>query len=79
MDPVTSGDSGFLIVIVGMQEQQSQESWKVLVVGNNPIELGFIFERLHGITGKVIQTEMAFDLKTIVERLGFFTRFDEAV
>ncbi|MGC4033934.1 MAG: hypothetical protein QM754_19815 [Tepidisphaeraceae bacterium] len=71
-DPVTSGDSGFLIVIVGMQEQQSQDNWKVLVVGNNPIELGFIFERLHGITGKVIQTEMAFDLKTIVERLGFF-------
>lgn len=54
-------------------QQQSQENWKVLVVGNNPIELGFVFERLHGITGKEIQTEMAFDLKTIVERLGFFT------
>ncbi|HWA32498.1 MAG TPA: hypothetical protein VG737_00130 [Cyclobacteriaceae bacterium] len=55
-----------------MQGQRVQENWKVLVVGNNPIELGHIFERLHGITGKIIQTEMAFDLKSILERLSLF-------
>jgi hypothetical protein len=55
-----------------MQEQRLQDKWNVLVVGNNPIELGHIFDRLHGITERIVQTEMAFDLKTILERLVFF-------
>jgi hypothetical protein len=53
-------------------ENNSQEGWKVLVVGNNPIELGPIFDRLHGIHNKTILTEMAFDLKTILQRLALF-------
>jgi len=55
-----------------MQEQHLQDKWKVLVVGNNPIELGHVFDRLQGITDKIIQTEMAFYLKSILERLIFF-------
>ncbi len=49
-----------------------QERWKVLVVGNNPIELGHVFDRLRGIRHKTILTEMAFDLETIFQRLSYF-------
>jgi CheY-like chemotaxis protein len=55
-----------------MREHSTDEKWKVLVVGNNPIELGHLFERLAGITERIVQTETAFDLKTITERLAFF-------
>jgi hypothetical protein len=51
---------------------QAEEKWNVLVVGNNPIELGYVFERLHGIRGRTILTEMAFDLQTILQRLALF-------
>jgi hypothetical protein len=49
------------------------EELNVLVVGNNPIELGRVFDSLNEIPGKRIITEIAFDLKTIIERLGKFT------
>ena len=45
----------------------------MLVVGNNPIDLGKIFQSLNEIPGKRIITEIAFDLKTIIARLGKFT------
>ena len=48
------------------------EKWKVLVVGNNPIELGHVFDRLQEIQHKTILTEMAFDLQSSLDRL---TRF----
>ncbi|CAN5473330.1 hypothetical protein BH10BAC4_BH10BAC4_16970 [soil metagenome] len=51
------------------ETENLKEGWKVLVVGNNPIELGYVFERLNGIQHKIISTEMAFDLKTIFQRL----------
>ncbi len=54
------------------EEKNLEERWKVLVVGNNPIELGPIFERLKGITNKTVLTEMAFDIKTIFQRLVLF-------
>ena len=50
-----------------------EEKLNVLVVGNNPIELGRVFQSLEAIPGKDIITEIAFDLKSIVERLGKFT------
>ncbi len=50
----------------------AQDRWKVLVVGNNPIEMGHVFDRLQGIQGKVISTEMAFDLPSILKRLARF-------
>ena len=51
------------------KDAASGEGWKVLVVGNNPIELGPVFNQLEGIRDKKILTEMAFDLRTIAARL----------
>lgn len=51
-----------------MKEDQSG-GWKILVVGNNPIELGPVFDQLKGIRHTTVLTEMAFDLKTILQRL----------
>jgi len=45
------------------------ENFNVLVVGNNPIELSRVFDNLNKIEGKNVITEIAFDLKSIVERL----------
>ncbi len=49
------------------------EDLKVLVVGNNPIELGRVFDSLNRIPGKKIITEIAFDVATILDRLAKFT------
>ena len=58
---------------VSMEEEKKlPEKWNVLVVGNNPTELGQVFDRLQGIPNKTILTEMAFDLRTILERLTIF-------
>ena len=54
------------------EEMVMRERWKVLVVGNNPTELGHVFDRLQGIQHKTILTEMAFDLQTILQRLVWF-------
>jgi CheY-like chemotaxis protein len=51
----------------------STEKLKVLVVGNNPIELGRVFDALHTIRSTGIITEIAFDLKSILERLVRFS------
>jgi len=45
------------------------EKLNVLVVGNNPIELSRVFDSLNKIHGKKVITEIAFDLKSIYERL----------
>jgi CheY-like chemotaxis protein len=55
----------------GMSENQSNPL-KVLVVGNNPIELSSLFDRLSRDKGKHIVTETAFNLKTVSERLSKF-------
>ncbi len=49
------------------------EELHVLVVGNNPTELGRVFDSLNRIPGKRIITEIAFDLRTIADRLARFT------
>jgi len=48
------------------------EPLKVLVVGNNPIELSAVLEKLNQIRTRKVITEIAFDLKTIFERLTKF-------
>jgi hypothetical protein len=48
------------------------EDLKVLLIGNNPIEMGGILDKLNSIRTKKIITEIAFDLKTISERLAHF-------
>jgi len=49
------------------------EELNVLAVGNNPTDLGRLFDCLKGIPGKRIMTEIAFDLETIIDRLTRFT------
>jgi len=51
----------------------STEKLKVLVVGNNPIELSRVFENLEKIRSRLVITEIAFDLKSTEERLEGFT------
>ena len=41
----------------------------VLLVGNNPIDMSRTLEKIKEIRGRKIITEIAFDLKSIVERL----------
>ncbi len=45
------------------------EKFNVLVIGNNPIELSKVSDNLNKIEGKNVITEIAFDLKSIFERL----------
>jgi hypothetical protein len=51
----------------------AMEKINVLVMGNNPIELSYLFDTLKKIKNKNIQTEIAFDLASIRERLSRFT------
>jgi PleD family two-component response regulator len=44
----------------------------VLLVGNNPIELSKVFDNIRSAPGSRILTEIAFDIKTIFERLVRF-------
>lgn len=41
----------------------------ILLIGNNPIELGGVLEKLKQVRGQRIITEIAFDLRSILERL----------
>lgn len=52
--------------------KQSFEDLNVLLVGNNPIELSKVFDSIRNVPGKRILTEIAFDIKTILERLVKF-------
>jgi CheY-like chemotaxis protein len=45
------------------------EPLHVLLIGNNPTDLGSVLEKLKQVRGQRIITEIAFDLKSIVERL----------
>lgn len=56
----------------GVSNERCYEDLNVLLVGNNPIELSKIFENIRNVPGKRILTEIAFDIKTIVERLVSF-------
>lgn len=49
------------------------EDLNVLVVGNNPIDLSRTFERLQKTGGQRVSTEIAFDLRSLLDRLVHFT------
>lgn len=51
---------------------RSVEPLHLLLVGNNPIELSSILSKVQMIPGNKIITEIAFDLKSLVERLMNF-------
>lgn len=44
----------------------------VLLIGNNPIEMGGVLEKLNRIRSRKIITEIAFDVKSIIQRLMLF-------
>ncbi|MEJ1236757.1 hypothetical protein WBG78_01430 [Chryseolinea sp. T2] len=45
------------------------DTMNVLLVGNNPIELSGVLEKLRQVRGQRIATEIAFDVKSILQRL----------
>lgn len=57
---------------VGIRNERGYEDLNVLLVGNNPIELSKVFDSIRNVPGRKILTEIAFDIKTIVERLVNF-------
>jgi DNA-binding response OmpR family regulator len=52
-----------------IQNQSAKKPLNVLLIGNNPIEMGRVLENLQQIRGQRIITEIAFDVKSILERL----------
>jgi hypothetical protein len=56
----------------GLEQRQSIEPLQVLLIGNNPMELGAVLDKLKQIRTQRIVTEIAFDLKSIIERLMRF-------
>ncbi len=55
-----------------IDERKAMTPLRVLLIGNNPIEMGRVLEKLKQVRGRLIVTEIAFDLKSILERLGHF-------
>jgi CheY-like chemotaxis protein len=52
--------------------QLSKGALHVLLIGNNPIDMGTILDKLNQIRGTKIITEIAFDVQSLLERLGRF-------
>ncbi len=55
-----------------IQKQNSSKPMNILLIGNNPIELSSILEKLNHVRGQKIITEIAFDLQGILQRLLHF-------
>ena len=55
-----------------LQKRQALEPLHVLLIGNNPIDMGKILDKLHQVRSQKMDTEIAFDLKSILERLVRF-------
>lgn len=56
-----------------VQFAKAPEPLNVLLIGNNPIDLTTTLEKLNQIHGRRVITEIAFDLRSIVERLIKFS------
>ena len=52
-----------------IENNRPAEPLHILLIGNNPIEMGGVLEKLNKVRGQKIITEIAFDLKSILERL----------
>jgi DNA-binding NarL/FixJ family response regulator len=50
----------------------SRKPVQVLLIGNNPIDMGRVLEKLNQIRGAQVVTEIAFDLKSILQQLVTF-------
>ena len=55
-----------------MFSNSSHQPLHVLVVGNNPIEMGSVLEKLHRVKKRKVVTEIAFDIRSTIERLSTF-------
>lgn len=51
---------------------RASEPLNVLLIGNNPIDMSKTIEKINQIKGRKVITEIAFDLRSIVERLMKF-------
>jgi hypothetical protein len=49
------------------------EPLSVLLIGNNPIDMSSALEKINQIKGRKIVTEIAFDIKSVMERLMNFS------
>ena len=49
--------------------EQNPNSIHVLLIGNNPMEMGTVLDKLQQVRAQKIITEIAFDLRSILERL----------
>jgi len=52
-----------------MENYRAPETLNVLLVGNNPMDMGSVLEKLQQVRGQRIITEIAFDMKSILARL----------
>ncbi|HEY5919377.1 MAG TPA: hypothetical protein VIU13_18285 [Chryseolinea sp.] len=52
-----------------LQNTKALDPINILLIGNNPIEMGSVLEKLKQVRGQRIITEIAFDLKSILQRL----------
>ncbi len=50
----------------------SPEPLNVLLIGNNPIEMGNVMDKIKQLRGRIVNTEIAFDTKSLMERLVRF-------
>ena len=55
-----------------LQNTKALDPINILLIGNNPIEMGSVLEKLKQVRGQKIITEIAFDLRSILERLMRF-------
>ena len=55
-----------------LQNTKALDPINILLIGNNPIEMGSVLEKLKQVRGQRIITEIAFDLRSILERLMRF-------
>jgi len=52
-----------------LQNSKALDPINVLLIGNNPIEMGTVLDKLKQVRGQRIITEIAFDLRGLLERL----------
>lgn len=53
-------------------KNKKPEPLNILLIGNNPIEMSSVLEKFKQLRNRKVITEIAFDLKTILERLSNF-------
>ncbi len=54
---------------VNLERPQDSERLNILLIGNNPIDMSGILTKLNQITRAKIATEIAFDIRSLVDRL----------